>query len=255
MLCYEPEIAKEIGDRAATVLQQLHYWTSKGYGKKIDGRTYIYNTYEEWHEQFPHWSVMTIRRLFSKLVDLEIIHVHRKGYDRRSYWSINYSHPICAKWSKPSVQNEQKEVFNLNSSIGTYPNQRQHTKPTAVGENRKPTTSQPTTYRKEFPEAKEWLEKKDKGFRAGVLAYIDYHVNSPRVKFPEAFKMKLITEIWRKYTGQIHHTDFDYVDKSKITPTFTPAIEVVKGEIKYDEAIDAEMMNLISQGVVPCQVN
>lgn len=248
MLCYEVEVAKYVGDRAATVLQQIHYWASKGYGRKIKGRVYIYNTYEDWHKQFPHWSLMTIRRLFEKLVKENLVIPYRKGYDRTSHWSINYSHPICSFCTNGSVQNEQMDMFNLNSSIGTYPSHRepQSLQPVSQqGEKKEPTTK--GNYREKYPEAESWLEEKDKEFRQGVEEYLNYHVNNPKVKFPQAYRMAVIVEIWKKYTGQTHHTDFDYIDRSEVKPSNVPVIVNVARPLQSEE-FDKEMQNFIEQG-------
>ena len=61
-----PSLAKEIGLNEAIVLQQVHYWL-KSSGKKRDGRKWIYNTYDEWLEQFPFWSKNTLIRTVEKL--------------------------------------------------------------------------------------------------------------------------------------------------------------------------------------------
>ena len=51
-------------------LKQLAYWSlnSKDYGLKKDGKTWIYNTYEQWAEQL-HFSVSTVRRSIKALND------------------------------------------------------------------------------------------------------------------------------------------------------------------------------------------
>ncbi|MFK9094406.1 hypothetical protein [Bacillus salipaludis] len=54
-----PSLAAKIGLNEAVVLQQIHYWL--GISKhNIEGRTWVYNTYEEWQKQLPFWSVSTI---------------------------------------------------------------------------------------------------------------------------------------------------------------------------------------------------
>jgi hypothetical protein len=47
-----PSLAAKIGLNEAVVLQQIHYWL--GISKhNIEGRTWVYNTYEEWQKQLP----------------------------------------------------------------------------------------------------------------------------------------------------------------------------------------------------------
>ena len=257
---YEAELAVEIGINPAIVFSKLCYWLDKGYGKELDGRVYIYNTYKQWHRQFPWLTVRTIQNVFKKLIDLELVlRTKGKGWDQTSHWSVNYSHPITKKFRNGLRKNCVSTTKKVRTVINTYPNQKQTTEPTPVRKSEVFTTTKPTTnkgkYREEYPLAREWLEKENKRFRAAVSDYVDYHTNSPKVHYPQAFRMKLLVEIWRKYTKQEHHTDFEYVDKEKIKTIVTPVISVCSREIEYDEAIDAEMMNLIAEGVVPCQIN
>jgi len=62
-------MAEEIGLDNAVILQQLHFLLrNKRNGKLIEGKRWIYNTYEQWIEDhFPWMSLMTIRRRFRQL--------------------------------------------------------------------------------------------------------------------------------------------------------------------------------------------
>lgn len=71
-----PELAKLIGFNEAIVLQQVHYWIKHfeiGIAKGLyrdhvhDEKIWVYNTHEEWRENFPFWSVSTIRRAITNL--------------------------------------------------------------------------------------------------------------------------------------------------------------------------------------------
>ncbi len=58
----------KIGLNEAIVLQQLHYWLrDTGSGMECDGVRWIYNTTEQWLEQFPFWSESTLKRAFASL--------------------------------------------------------------------------------------------------------------------------------------------------------------------------------------------
>ena len=252
MLCFDKEVAREIGINAAVVIQQLHYWTSKGYGRTIDRRTYIYNTYEQWQEQLPFMSVMTIRRVFEKLVKEEIVFTYRKGYDRTSHWCLNYFHPICSYCTKPSVQNEQMDKLKLNSSVHTLTkDNKQDLPPVSLSKHLLPTTKptlQTRSYREDFKEANEWLEVQTKDFQHQVVEYTDYHCNSPTTKYPHALKMKIVVEIWKKYTDQQNHTDFQYINKEEFKPSTREAI--VFNKPQFYEGVDDEMSSLYLQGEI-----
>lgn len=67
-LLVQPSLAVAIGLNEAIALQQLHFWLgNKNVGIERNGYKWIHNTYEEWKENFPFWSVRTIQRVFSEL--------------------------------------------------------------------------------------------------------------------------------------------------------------------------------------------
>lgn len=101
-----PSLAEEIGLNEAIVLQQIHFWLSK---KKnfIDGRYWVFNSYEDWSKQFPFWSVSTIRRIFGKLEDHGLVisgNYNKMGADRTKWYSIDYEK--ISEFSRSSVQSK-----------------------------------------------------------------------------------------------------------------------------------------------------
>ena len=248
MLCFDKEVARELGVNAAVVVQQLHYWTTKGFGRSIKGRVYIYNTYEQWQEQFAFMSLRTVNRVFKKLEADEIVFTYRKGYDRTSHWSLNYDHPIVSKWHNGLCQVGTMDHVKVARSVHTLTkdnnNNLQH-----VGFS-KQTTSQPSTqtrtYRDDYKEASNWLKEKSKDFQRQASEYADYHCNSPTTKYPQALKMKIFVEIWKKYTGQINHTDFEYVDKQNLRPSKRQEVVLLKKD--YTNGYEEEMEKLYLQG-------
>jgi DNA-binding PadR family transcriptional regulator len=90
-----PGLAKLIGLNEAMILQQLHYWLSESKaGTTRDGERWIYNTYEEWAENFPFWSVSTIQRTFANLEKQGLIisaQLDAKKRDMRKFYRIDYA--------------------------------------------------------------------------------------------------------------------------------------------------------------------
>lgn len=87
-----PSLAKAIGLNDALFLQQLHYWLRKS-KHEHDGRVWIYNTFEEWKNQFPFWSLDTMQRIAKRLVEKELIYVRqftKADWDRKNWYAINY---------------------------------------------------------------------------------------------------------------------------------------------------------------------
>lgn len=130
-----PRLATLIGLNEAIVLQQVHYWLKQKEQRQqdyIDGHYWVYNTYEQWQEQFPFWSIMTIRRTITKLENkgLLIVGNHNKaGFDKTKWYSIDYAtlysldspsvqneHIVCSNWYDGSVQNEQTNTIDYTEN-------------------------------------------------------------------------------------------------------------------------------------------
>ncbi|MBU8787999.1 hypothetical protein MHB78_00995 [Bacillus sp. FSL K6-0138] len=104
-----PSLAKEIGLNEAIVLQQVHYWL-KSSGKKRDGRKWIYNTYDEWLEQFPFWSKNTLRRTVARLEESGLLitgNFNKMKADKTKWYSIDYDR--LPKMGRGTAQNEQSD--------------------------------------------------------------------------------------------------------------------------------------------------
>lgn len=109
-----PSLAKAIGLNEAIVTQQLHYWlTNKNCAGFTDpsGEKWIFNTYEEWQENFPFWSTSTIKRTFLELEEKKVVISHQfdaKSRDMRKYYRLNYEQ-LCTL-----------QGVNLTSSTGSH---------------------------------------------------------------------------------------------------------------------------------------
>ena len=102
---YDVRIAciDEIGLNGAMILSQLQYWirvtqkqaaTNEAVRKKhcINGKWWIYNTFEQWQEQFPFWSTRTIMREFKKLEKSGVVitgRFNQKGYDQTKWYTVS----------------------------------------------------------------------------------------------------------------------------------------------------------------------
>ena len=99
-----PQLACTIGLNEAIIVQQLHYWSLKA----KDG--WVYNTYEQWHEQFPFWSVITIKRTFLKLEqDGIVVSRQSKSTNRKKFYRIDYEkldNVFSMAETEPEYQND-----------------------------------------------------------------------------------------------------------------------------------------------------
>lgn len=103
-----PSLANKIGLNEAIVLQQIHYWlrTFQSSGKKDhlkDGKWWVYNTYDEWQDNFPFWGIGVIRRAIRNLEKNGLLiskEFNATKGDRTKWYSIDYK--ILAKLSRES---------------------------------------------------------------------------------------------------------------------------------------------------------
>lgn len=106
-----PKLAELIGLNEAIILQQVHYWVS--INKKVknnmrDGEYWTYNTFLEWQEQFPFWSLNTIKRTIASLEKRNLLIVgnfNKMKIDRTKWYRINYKE-LQALQISPLTQNE-----------------------------------------------------------------------------------------------------------------------------------------------------
>lgn len=95
-----PKLAAHIGLNETIVLQQLHYWIQEKFHNPVkykdsykDDYIWVYNTYEDWMEQFPFWSTMTIRRILLSLEKKQLIltgNYNKLKTDRTKWYTIEY---------------------------------------------------------------------------------------------------------------------------------------------------------------------
>jgi DnaD/phage-associated family protein len=129
-----PSLAASVGLNESIILQQLHYWLERS-NHVYEGHKWVYNTYEEWQEQFPFWSVSTIRRIITKLEEKGLIIVgnfNKSKIDKTKWYRIDYdkmnalSEPKVetAQSDTSTAQNEQSicstwsdDLLNLNRPI------------------------------------------------------------------------------------------------------------------------------------------
>ena len=85
-------IARILGKNAAEVLQLVHYWTKTNSGALINGRRWIYNTYNEWSKQLGI-AKSTLRAVIYILEKAGILlsgNFNKKKSDRTKWYTIAY---------------------------------------------------------------------------------------------------------------------------------------------------------------------
>lgn len=128
-LVVDVDLASVIGLNEAIILQQLNYWLHSKSAKPVNGKTWIYNSMKSWHQQFPFWSLDTIKRAFEELEKMNLIETgnfNKLKFDRTKWYSINekelskrmkQSQPIdLRKTTNALGQNAPMEQRNLQHS-------------------------------------------------------------------------------------------------------------------------------------------
>lgn len=128
-----PDLAYSIGLNEAIALQQLNYWLQEtNSGLERDGVRWIYNTTEQWLEQFPFWSESTLKRTFTRLKStgvLKVEQLNKSQRDMTNYYTINYESELLdevkvtkskkSKCAVPSGQNDTMEEVIVKRSTGS----------------------------------------------------------------------------------------------------------------------------------------
>ncbi len=87
-----PSLAVKVGLNESIVLQQVNYWLNTG-GEIRDGVIWVYRTYDGWQQEFPFWSVETIRRIIRGLEEagllLSTMEYNRMKADRTKWYRID----------------------------------------------------------------------------------------------------------------------------------------------------------------------
>ncbi|EAB7041663.1 hypothetical protein XJ41_26050, partial [Salmonella enterica subsp. enterica] len=127
------DLACRIGLNEAIVLQQLHYWLNEtNSGTEHGGIRWVYNTTEQWLEQFPFWSESTLKRTFASLKSLGVLRreqLNKSKRDMTNFYTINYeselleevkvNESIRSKCTSPSGQSDLMDGRKMTRSIGS----------------------------------------------------------------------------------------------------------------------------------------
>ena len=135
-IVFDRTLAREIGDRHATVLQQVHYWIEvnrKNKNKEVykDGYYWTYRSIKKWHEEeFDYLSFSTVRRTFDDLIEAGYLitgEYNKFGADRTKWYRVNKdkisklyekitNEKHLSNMTNANAQNEQMEMSKMSSS-------------------------------------------------------------------------------------------------------------------------------------------
>ena len=111
-----PSLANIIGLNEAIVLQQLHFFLRIS-RNKVGGRSWVYNTINDWQAEFSFWSVKTVQRTIENLEKSGLVvstdKFHKMKMDKTKWYTIDYQklNEILPESEKsPFSQNDQMET-------------------------------------------------------------------------------------------------------------------------------------------------
>ena len=120
---FSPLLAECIGLNKAIALQQVRYWMNLAddagtMGVIHDNKRWIYNTFEEWKDQFPWWSLRTIKKLFSELEKdgyLVTDYLNKNKYNRTKFYTIDLE-KVPSSVDAAAMRKQPKDVENKHSA-------------------------------------------------------------------------------------------------------------------------------------------
>ncbi|MGO1370183.1 hypothetical protein, partial [Senegalia sp. (in: firmicutes)] len=126
-LVIDKDLAKIIGLNEAIVIQQIHYWIEINKAKNInfnEDKHWTYNTMAAWREEFPFWSIETVKRTFKKLREKNLLltgNFNKLKIDRTIWYTINYDEleeiMEVSKEANPQAQNEPMEDAKMVQAL------------------------------------------------------------------------------------------------------------------------------------------
>lgn len=186
----------------AIVLQQICYWLEDTTaGVEHDGRRWVYNTIDEWAEQFPFWSEKTVKRALTSLKSHGLIYVKqlkKTQHDRTNFYAINHASPLLSDGDKltPSKRTtcprREGQVVpmdkdNLSPSIGSNC-------PTLTENTTENTTEITTETVRQASPAQSPLD-----YQSVLAAYHQIIPEMPRVSELTNSRREKLRAFWRKF--------------------------------------------------------
>jgi DnaD/phage-associated family protein len=92
VMVFQPKLAQLLGLNEAIIINQIHYWVKKS-KNIIEGRYWVYNTYESWQKQICFLSESTIKKTIKKLEGIGIIksgNFNKSKLDKTKWYTIDY---------------------------------------------------------------------------------------------------------------------------------------------------------------------
>ncbi len=96
ILAFNPTLATAIGLKEALFVQRIHFWPDRPKVAR-DGHMWLCAVPKVLQEEFPFWSLPTIKRIVGRLESWGLIVTCKfsdQRHDNRKLYRVNYNHPL-----------------------------------------------------------------------------------------------------------------------------------------------------------------
>lgn len=108
-----PLEAEALGLAEAIVIARLRFWLGRS-KHHFGGKPWVYNTYPDWREQFPFWSVFTVKSIFRRLEKLAVLESTQRfntsRWNKTKWYTLNedvlaemMGHAVATEAAEPVV--------------------------------------------------------------------------------------------------------------------------------------------------------
>lgn len=232
---FNTNVAKAHGLNEAIILQQIIYWTGKVKGREAKGFKWVYITHAQLQEQFPFWSLSTIKRGIRSLKKQGVIMTQKErdlipgsGRTNLHFRGVKMTHTTgqddpSYRSKRPLVQVKMTHTTGQDdpSLLYTDNTNKDNTKNTYKNglspflEKEKEKFSPRARYSKGemsqlYKISKKWFDGNTEEFKRYARNYVEQNMRHRPIENKKGYIKTLMIEIWKQQTGQPHETSFEY---------------------------------------------
>ncbi|MTK11260.1 MAG: DnaD domain protein [Clostridiaceae bacterium] len=92
IMIFNPKLAELLGLNESIILNHIHYWLERS-NNIVEEKRWVYNSYEQWHEQIGFLSTSTIKKAIKKLEAMGIVlsdNFNKCKMDKTKWYTIAY---------------------------------------------------------------------------------------------------------------------------------------------------------------------
>lgn len=118
-MIFHPKLAELLGLNESIILNQIHYWINKK-NNIINNKSWVYNSYENWHKQLSFLSTNTIKKTIKNLENVEILlcdNFNKCKMDKTKWYTINYDKLKALLQEHTTIMGETELSIDINDPM------------------------------------------------------------------------------------------------------------------------------------------